>query len=417
MKKKIIIISYHFHPSSKIGAKRWSKFSRYLTKGEYDVEVITSSEQNNNKTGWNDESIFNSLNITRLKNESTLSSLIRWNPKNFLEKTVRRILIFSFSCMCIDEAQGWCFKVGNFLNKYQSINAETKVIVSVAPFSLLFLPFILSKKYKKNNLICDIRDIWNNKQSNFNNRPRLIKFFEKLCLRKFNYLITVSNTLKKVMLVEHNFKKENILVLYNGFDSNNGLPEEKIIQIPNENILNITYAGSLSFGRKKKFLEFLNFLIDNNNQIKTRFKKKGLRVNYFGSESFDSSFKTFFEEKLLVNHGSASHKDVLLFQAQSDINLVINSERFSYIFKEGKRNFAVSSKLFELLNLKKNIFILSNSGAISELCEKEKFNFVTLSDSPKIDDFRLRVLDEKLFSNLDKFSYKEQSKLLMNFIS
>lgn len=127
--------------------------------------------------------------------------------KKFLEKTVRRILIFSFSCMCIDEAQGWCFKVGNFLNKYQSINAETKVIVSVAPFSLLFLPFILSKKYKKNNLICDIRDIWNNKQSNFNNRPRLIKFFEKLCLRKFNYLITVSNTLKKVMLVEHNFKK------------------------------------------------------------------------------------------------------------------------------------------------------------------------------------------------------------------
>lgn len=417
MKKKIIIISYHFHPSSKIGAKRWSKFSRYLTKGEYDVEVITSSEQNDSKSGWNNESIFNIPIITRLKNESTLSSLIRWHPKNFLEKTVRRILIFFFSCMCIDEAQAWCFKVGNHLNKYQSINAETKVIVSVAPFSLLFLPFILSKTYKKNNLICDIRDIWNDKQSNFNNRPRLIKFFEKLCLRKFNYLLTVSDTLKSVMLAEHNFRKENILVLYNGFDSNNDLTEEKILQIPNENILNITYAGSLSFGRKEKFLEFLNFLIDNDNQIKTRFKKHGLRVNYFGSESFDSSFKTFFEEKLLVNHGSASHKDVLLFQARSDINLVINSERFSYIFKEGKRNFAVSSKLFELLNLKKNIFILSNSGAISELCEKEKFNFVTLSDSPKIDDFRFRVLDKNLFSNLDKFSYKEQSKLLMNFIS
>ena len=42
MNKKVIIISFTFAPSNKIGARRWTKFSKYFLKKGIDFQVITS---------------------------------------------------------------------------------------------------------------------------------------------------------------------------------------------------------------------------------------------------------------------------------------------------------------------------------------------------------------------------------------
>ena len=47
MKKKVLVISYTFHPSNQIGGRRWTKFVRlFLKHHNIDVKVITSK---NNK--------------------------------------------------------------------------------------------------------------------------------------------------------------------------------------------------------------------------------------------------------------------------------------------------------------------------------------------------------------------------------
>ena len=50
MSKKILIISYTFPPSSKVGGRRWVKFAKYFVKNNNDVRIITS--KNKNESGW-----------------------------------------------------------------------------------------------------------------------------------------------------------------------------------------------------------------------------------------------------------------------------------------------------------------------------------------------------------------------------
>ena len=42
MQKKLLVISYTFPPSNKVGGRRWSKFSKYLIKSNIDVRILTS---------------------------------------------------------------------------------------------------------------------------------------------------------------------------------------------------------------------------------------------------------------------------------------------------------------------------------------------------------------------------------------
>ena len=50
MSKKVLIISYTYPPSNKIGGRRWAKFAKYFLKNKNDVWIITS--KNKNQFGW-----------------------------------------------------------------------------------------------------------------------------------------------------------------------------------------------------------------------------------------------------------------------------------------------------------------------------------------------------------------------------
>ena len=72
MKKKVLVISYTFHPSNEIGGRRWTKFVRlFLKHHNIDVKIITSK--------------YNKVEVTVNDIPSSLIEKISFNYFQFLE--------------------------------------------------------------------------------------------------------------------------------------------------------------------------------------------------------------------------------------------------------------------------------------------------------------------------------------------
>mgnify|MGYP000105882488 FL=1 len=81
MKKKLLVISYTFPPSKKVGGRRWSKFSKYLIKSDVDIRVLTSTDN------ISEEPIYDFENLTDCV-DFNYPKYLGINPSNMLEKVL-----------------------------------------------------------------------------------------------------------------------------------------------------------------------------------------------------------------------------------------------------------------------------------------------------------------------------------------
>ena len=72
--KNILIISYLYSPSEKIGAQRWTKIGNELIKKKHNISILST---NNGEKLNDNHSFFKSKN---------LSKILRSNPVKFHEK-------------------------------------------------------------------------------------------------------------------------------------------------------------------------------------------------------------------------------------------------------------------------------------------------------------------------------------------
>lgn len=159
MKDRILIISYVYPPSTGIGGRRWSKFAKYLNKSGSDIYLLTLKPDREAVNRLNEYDSIKS--VSHLKN--VYPKVLGTQPNSVFEKVKYKIALLFVQV----------FSKGNYYDrsvffKNQFLNEATnliekhnieKVIITGAPFRMLYYGVLLKKKHNI-RLLSDIRDPW-----------------------------------------------------------------------------------------------------------------------------------------------------------------------------------------------------------------------------------------------------------------
>jgi len=159
--KNVLIISYTFPPSNGIGGRRWAKFAKYLTKNNINTTILTIKNSDGKETSpWDND--IKDFDIRYI--DSNYPSIIETIPQTFVNKVRYHLTLRSL----------WLIKNGSvydralFLKKRILFNAtkiinEKKIdtiVITGAPFRLLYYGTLIKAKHPNIKLISDFRDPW-----------------------------------------------------------------------------------------------------------------------------------------------------------------------------------------------------------------------------------------------------------------
>jgi glycosyltransferase involved in cell wall biosynthesis len=241
-RKKILIISFHFPPSTLVGAKRFAFLSQILHK-KYKVNVLTINEKYMSPKDL-------TINFGGILHRTAMYP--SFNPIE--RKMLKRIFnsIWKRYLCAIDPYIGWILPAmlkGLKIVKRRGIDL---IISTGPPFTTMVIGFLLSKM-TSTNLILDYRDPWTNKIGGIQNiiRLKIMERLERMIVKHASALIFCSPAMKEDFVERFGEDTEKIYhVITNGFynkDNIQGLSLGKFQK-------NVIYAGNFYGERKIKLL-------------------------------------------------------------------------------------------------------------------------------------------------------------------
>lgn len=347
-----MIVSYTFPPSIEIGGRRWSKFIHYLNDLDYNITLLTKKSKKE---------------INVLKSYSYLNRVEFFNVKypKALEKDPNNIwdhLFYKISklfLMLITKSnfydKGVLIKK-HFIDKASVLILEEKInliIITGAPFSLLYYGTILKKKYSI-KLISDLRDPWT-WGSGYgmtlinNSRKKNEEFYQNKVI-EFSDLITVPVKPMYDFLVS-NYKcfKQKIKILPHAYDINDFNKISFKSRKRNE-IFKIIYGGTIYSNLEKQF-KLLHRSVKDNLDCFFEIEFYTDEIKYLNSNALEevkNKFKVL--NKIPIN-------EFMLKVHSADV--------FLLLFPDDVKDF-ISSKFYEIIFLKKPIIFIGKNGLVSE---------------------------------------------------
>jgi len=348
MSKKIILISYFFPPSNEIGGRRWGKFANYLAKKGHDVFVICAPRPSI------ESDLHSNIHVTELaiKYPGVLIS----QPKTFLEKLKYhfwiRVLPFLYNGTIYDKGIFWENQLFETLDKITKTTECKTVIVTGAPFSLLYYCGLYKEKNPQLKVIMDLRDPWTwgrgyGMQELSTERFRAEESKEASAVFHTDHFLVPSEAMCKFLRGKYSPHKSKISVLPHAFD------KEKLDKLsvskPNDGIRRFIYGGSLYEGLDNEFLAISQVFKEQDDCQLDLFSKQKNYQSLFGKDVLDS--KVFYR-------GFVTEDELFQNVLQSDYYLLA----FPEIYKD-----FISSKFYELIYLKIPIIYIGEKGLVSEL--------------------------------------------------
>lgn len=153
------IVSYTFPPSKEIGGRRWAKFSQHIAKAAHEVTVVCA-DNSGNEEWYNKEFPGVAVKCLPKHYPDWLSGI----TKSFIEKLLylffTRLLTHFTKQNFFDRGFAWkkCM-----LNELEDIHQKKKIdvlVVTGAPFSLLYYGAEFKKQHKEVFYVSDFRDPW-----------------------------------------------------------------------------------------------------------------------------------------------------------------------------------------------------------------------------------------------------------------
>ncbi|WP_317898624.1 glycosyltransferase [Aurantibacillus circumpalustris] len=153
------IVSYTFPPSKEIGGRRWAKFSQQLAKKGHEVTVICASDQENKE--WYEKE-FPGINVKVLP--KCYPDWLSGYTKSLMDKLkyvfYTRVLSAFTKQNLFDRAYAWKKPMLSALENIHHKKPIDVLVVTGAPFSLLYYGSLFKKRNKEIKYVGDLRDPW-----------------------------------------------------------------------------------------------------------------------------------------------------------------------------------------------------------------------------------------------------------------
>jgi hypothetical protein len=365
MERKVLIIAYAFPPDYGIGARRWAKLSKYLSKAGCDVQIISFKKSGNKKKSpWSDDVkgltgkidrlsfkppyyIFDSEANTILKKvRYHFSRLYRsWTWKGYLYDS-----LFTANKQIED-------KLKEYYNK-----GYRNIIATGAPFYLCYYVSKFAVKHPEVNVISDFRDPWTwgtgyGYPMMSNKRKLAEQKIEKETIYRSSYVTCPTQKMKDDIVERYPEYADKIKLLQHFLDMDD-IEMKSIPKSNNDAFTKVIFGGTLYSGVESFLEEFLSF-IDNHNKNK---QKKFFCEFYILNKLEDKTLLKYVGKYVIFND-SISSKEFLKKVSSSDFYLALYPDYFKDV---------LSTKFMELLHLTNNIIYIGEKGAISDFIEKNE---------------------------------------------
>lgn len=349
---KALLIAYHYPPLGGPGVFRTLKFSKYLSKYNYQPFILTIKNP-----------------MYRLKDASLIGEI----PKDikisrvfaFEHRILRvpRLLKLNLKWFYIpDEHIGWlplAVYYGSKLIQRENID----VLFATSPsYSTLLIGSLLKKKTKK-PLVVDFRDPWiHNSFIDYPTRfhESIDSRLEKYVLAQSDYITVASDLIRDDIIKRYPFVKQKIETITNGFDPDDF---KNLRQNNRSEKFQIVYTGSI-YGKltAKSFFIAIKELLSENSELKNNLEV--IFVGNYGKETISLVKELKLKDNVYLK-GYVSHKKCLELIANSDVLLLL----ITILGSKGKE--ILTGKIFEYLASKKPIIaIVPHDGLASKLIQK-----------------------------------------------
>lgn len=420
-KKRLLMVCYHFPPSTAVGGIRAAKFAKFLPDFGWEPIILTVPPEANQKAGNNlNPLIANGLDIHRValwpglrqiylrltgksgtdisRKESTFidqKSKARPTPEQG-ESLLARLRRYIFSIMWLpDDVQGWyppATRAGLRLIRKGGIDA---ILSSGPPWTPHWIAYRLSRRSGLPCLI-DFRDPWTRNPwkrkfvvSEFSQRAE--RWMERKVVRQAARIVCNTEPLRKSFLECYpDTPAERFVTITNGYDPQDYQDLDVSPPSGGHGGLTIAYAGNLYGARNPEPLfKALKNLLDQDWP-----GARDCRIRFIGTR-VETQIKGQAEEVGIAGQvefvPALPRRECLKELARAHVLLLL----------QPGAQLQVPAKVFEYIQLRRPILVLAGRGATQELIDRmeagtviepENIEGVTKALGRLLDDHRQGVL-------------------------
>ncbi len=387
----ILLVSFFFAPSNKVGAKRFSILSHIFSNFFSELHVLTSKCYDSSDI---DASLPHAGKVYR-------TSML---PKFPFKKTnilLRFFYRFWESYLCIvDPFIGWI--VPSFIKGIQIVkNNNIDVIIATGPPATSIIVGYLISFFTNTTLFIDYRDPWSNRiyRNTSNFRLFLNKCIEKIVIRKASTFIFCSKLMKTDFIKSFNIDENLCHVITNGFFDQSNIDAVS----PAAGKFCMIYAGALRPERRLiNIIKPISKLFSD-----TIIDRKYFKLILFSQINGDDqkAIDRYNFNDIVEIRDRVPYKDLFKYLRGSDILFLISGDDFKY---------ALPYKFFDYLSVKKPIFALApENSALSEIIKEIDCGECALLNN----DNSITAQLQNIFTNAQRYTFNDRNSYDWNNVA
>jgi glycosyltransferase involved in cell wall biosynthesis len=401
IKPKVLVVSFFFAPSDKVGAKRFTFLSKILNAECSELHILTLNEKKIKGKDY-------SLKANGVKHFTGMYPFYYPGQKvNFPRKVFNRI--FSDYFCVVDQFSGWILPA-IFKGLKVIRSRKIDIIISTGPpFSSMVIAYFLSL-FTSAKLILDYRDPWSNHSRKFCKfcGKMVNRLIEKYSIDRADALIFCSNKMKENFIRFFGVNlKSKCRVIHNGYF--NTVEARKIRK--EDSKINIAYAGEFYGDRKISVIANPLFQLLNEKII----KPDNFCFHIFGNLNAKDKMiiKHYGLSEIIKEHTKLPFAQVIQFLGTADILLLII---------DISMNYSIAYKFFDYLSVKRPIFaIIPENSAMADMMDEIDCGRCALITSKEsiLSNLRKMLTEKKeySFSGAEKYTWENAGRKYLEVIN
>jgi hypothetical protein len=411
--KSVLLICWDFPPNYGIGGRRWAKLAKCLVKDGYTIHVIKSeTPKGNSISPWLKDVDHKNILVSNIKPHWAVEWLHSYDSIFSFAKIrfAKYFLKLKYKGTIFDKAIGIQTEFNALATDLITKNNINNVIVTGAPFNLIYYTALLKQRMKYLNIIADYRDPWIN-SVNYGmlhlTKDQLMQEHEKQN-SVFNNVdvVTAPNDFLIEQIKQTNTGKVNAMPLFlklpHFFDKDDVVLERSATSKEHDK-LKLIYAGALYSDTER----YLSILANSILKFKVKFPRAKIEVDLY------TKHKSLALSRLGLEENIRFHEPI----GDKIFNVVRQSDLFIILLTDHNKDFK-TTKFYEFLPYKVPYLLVGPKGHVSESIEKEELGFLLTEEHDLSYIYEKLLISKELkgFKDIDKYSLDNSTPLLNSIL-